>query len=329
MFGVHETKMTTAPVLFLTSGDLIADRRYLWAMDHLTLGDLAGAAEVLLQAIEIAPEFATAWFALGTIRDKQGDWSAAIAAFQKARDADKDDYHGARLQLARLGADETTPDMTATYVRRLFDQHAPRFDDSLLNRLAYSAPQKLLAAVTAAAGGKLRLGSMLDLGCGTGLGGAAFRPLVDWLVGVDLSPAMIARAAAKGLYDRLVTAELKEALDDEIAARANYHLVLAADVFVYVNDLGPIVNAIAQVVAPEGVVAFTVETHSGAGVKLLPTLRYAHGESYIRGVLAGAGLASAHLAPASIRSERGIPIDSLVVVARTSTVTRRPASSLS
>ena len=49
----------------------------------------------------------------------------------------------------------------------------------------------------------MHFGAMLDLGCGTGLGGAAFRPFVDRLVGVDLSPAMIAQAAAKGLYDRL------------------------------------------------------------------------------------------------------------------------------
>ena len=65
-----------------------------------------------------------------------------------------------------------------------------------------------------AAGGTLRFGSMLDLGCGTGLGGAAFRPVVDWLVGVDLSPAMIAQAATKGLYDRLVTADLQRFLAD-------------------------------------------------------------------------------------------------------------------
>ncbi len=71
---------------------------------------------------------------------------------------------------------------------------------------------------------------------------------------------------------------------------ANYHLVLAADVFVYVNDLAPIIAAIARVLAPDGLFAFTVETHAGDGVKLLPTLRYAHGEAYVRGVLGAAGL---------------------------------------
>ena len=173
----------------------------------------------------------------------------------------------------------------------------------------------------------MRFGSMLDLGCGTGLGGAAFRPFVDWLVGVDLSPAMIAQAATKGLYDRLVAADLAEALADEAADAAKYHLILAADVFVYVNDLAPIIAAIAHVLAPDGLLAFTVETHAGNGVKLLPTLRYAHGEAYVRAALRDAGLAVAHLARTSVRSEKGVPVDSLVVVAQPSTAMRAPASS--
>ena len=73
--------------------------------------------------------------------------------------------------------------------------------------------------------------------------------------------------------------------------------------------------------------AFTVETHAGDGVKLLPTLRYAHGEDYIRGVLGAAGLAPAHLAKAAVRSEKGVPVDSLVVVAQPSTAMPRPTSS--
>ena len=136
-----------------------------------------------------------------------------------------------------------------------------------------------------AAGRPMHFASMLDLGCGTGLGGAAFRPFVDWLVGVDLSPAMIAQAAAKGLYDRLVAADLEDFLGRAAADRGQYHLVLAADVFVYVNDLAPIIAAIARVLAPAGLLACTVETHPDGGVKLLPTLRYAHGEAYLRGVL--------------------------------------------
>lgn len=311
--------MTDTGPLFVSSGDLIADRRYKSALELASRGDFAGAADVLAQTVEIAPRFATAWFALGAIRDRLGDREGAVAAFAQARDADPEDYHGARLQLARLGAGDAMPAMTQTYVRRLFDQYAARYDAALTGHLSYRAPELLREAAEAtmrAAGRPMRFGSALDLGCGTGLGGAAFRPFVDWLVGVDLSPAMIAQATTKGIYDRLVTADLAGALDDEIANRARYHLVVAADVFVYVNDLAPIIARIAQVLALDGVLAFTVETHTEGGVKLLPTLRYAHSEAYVRRVLTDARLALAHIIEAPVRSEKGMPIDSLIVVAQ-------------
>jgi len=321
--------MTDTGPLFVSSGDLIADRRYKWALDHAARGDLAGAADILAQTVELAPGFATAWFALGAIRDQLGDRDGAIAAFARARDADPEDYHGARLQLARLGAGDAAPAMTQTYVRRLFDQYAARYDAALTEHLNYRGPVLLLEAVTAVmreAGRSLRFGSMLDLGCGTGLAGAAFRSLVDRLVGVDLSPAMVEQAAAKNLYDRLACAELKGFLAGEIAAGGKYHLVLAADVFVYVSDIAPIIAGATRVLAPDGLVAFTVETHAGAGVKLLPTLRYAYGESYLRNALSSSGLALAHLANVAVRTEKGVPVDSVVVVARPSTAERAAAS---
>ena len=111
--------MTDTGPLFVSSGDLVADRRYKWALDHAARGDFAGAADILAQTVELAPGFATAWFALGAIRDRLGERDAAIAAFDNARRLDPDDYHGARLQLARLGAGESAPAMTTTYVRRL------------------------------------------------------------------------------------------------------------------------------------------------------------------------------------------------------------------
>jgi len=322
--------MTDTGPLFMPSGDLIADRRYRWALDHLARGDLTGAADILTQALEFAPQFAAAWFALGEVRDRLGDRGGAVAAFEKARDSGAEDYHGARLHLARLGAGEVTQAMTEAYVRRLFDQYVARYDAALTERLAYRGPQILSDAVESvmrAAGREPRFGSMLDLGCGTGLAGAVFRPFVDWLVGVDLSPGMVAQAAAKGLYDRLATADLERFVAAEAAAAARYHLIVAADVFVYVNDLGPVMAAVARVIAPDGIAAFTVETHSGAGTKLLPTLRYAHGEPYLRGVINAAGLSTAHLAAAAVRTEKSAPVEGLVVVAQPSTAIRPIATS--
>jgi len=307
--------VTTSAPLFVSSGDLLADRRYKWAIDQAQRGDLAGAADILGQTVELAPRFATAWFALGAIRDALGDRASAIRAFEAARDADPEDYHGARLHLARLGAGETTPGMTETYVRRLFDQHAPSFDATMLERLDYRGPQLLLDAVRATTGDPRRFGSMLDLGCGTGLGGAAFRSCVDWLVGVDLSPAMVEQARAKGLYDRLSAMELTRFLRDEAASQATYHVVLAADVFVYCGDLAPIFSGVARVLAPDGVFAFTVETHPGSGVLLRDTLRYAHAADHVRDGLSAAGLTVARLESASTRTEKGIPVEGLVVLA--------------
>src|SRR6516164_2855811 len=231
--------------LFVSSGDLVSDRRYKAAVELAGRGDFAAAADVLAQTVEAAPSFATAWFALGAIRDRLGDRDGAVAAFSAASRADPDDYHGARLQLARLGAGETAPAMSEPYLRWLFDQYAGRYDAALAEHLDYRGPALLRDAVQSALhhmGRPLSFSLLLDLGCGTGLAGAVFRPFAVRLVGVDLSAAMIARAESKGDYDRLVVGNLAAFLSDEIAKAAQYDLVLAAVVFVYVNDLAPVLR---------------------------------------------------------------------------------------
>jgi predicted TPR repeat methyltransferase len=311
-FGVQ-----TGPVL-ISSGDLIADRRYQWALDYLARGDRAGAAELLEQALEVAPGFAGAWFALGGIREAQGDRERAIAAFEAACKADPQDYHGARLRLARLGVGAATPAMMQRHVRRLFDEHAPRFDHSLLQQLDYRGPQLLRDAVTAVArpaGGRTRFAAMLDLGCGTGLAGAAFRPAVDRLTGIDLSAAMIDEARRKALYDRLEIGELVAFLDAEAAAPARYDLVVAADALVYLQDLAAVAVAVRRVLGAGGLFGFTVEAHAGDGVLLRESLRYAHGTAHVRAAMAGAGLELAHLAEVATRTERGEPVAGLLGIA--------------
>ena len=63
-------------------------------------------------------------------------------------------------------------------------------------QLAYAAPQILRELADLVMPGRERL-AILDLGCGTGLAGAAFKPLAARLDGIDLSPAMIAKARAR------------------------------------------------------------------------------------------------------------------------------------
>ncbi len=141
------TREARVAALFITSGDLIADARYERARGYAADGDLAAAADLYLQATELAPGFASAWFALGETREALGERGGAIAAFGRAASADADDRFGARMRLASLGAaDPATADLHA-YVRTLFDQYAPRFDRALED-LGYRAPALLRDAVT-------------------------------------------------------------------------------------------------------------------------------------------------------------------------------------
>ena len=300
----------------LSSGNLIADRRFEWARDREAKGDLAGAAELLVQALELVPGYASAWFTLGEMREKLGDRTGAIAAFEQARTADPSDRHGATVCLMRLGA-RATAAMPEGYIRALFDSYAPGFDKALTEGLSYRAPELLFQAVQAAhAGARMKFGSVLDLGCGTGLAALPFRPFSDWMVGVDLSVAMLMQARAKGLYDRLVEDEVQRYLIEEAQIGARYHLVLAADVFMYFDDLGPVLKATAQVIASAGQLVFSVETHDGDGVLLRETLRYAHGEAHVRRAMTAAGLRPVSLASASTRTEKREPVPGLIVVAK-------------
>ncbi len=301
--------------LFLSSGDLVADRRFDFARDLQLKGDLVAAADLLLQAAELAPGFASAWFTLGEIRERLGERDEAIAAFRRARAADPDDRHGASLRLTLLGAEKLSA-MPPAYVRALFDQYAPKFEAALVDDLGYRGPALLFKAVLAARAAIRKpafFRRALDLGCGTGLAAHAFAAQADEFIGIDLSPRMIERARATGLYARLEVAEMVEGLRGKPDASAD--LILAADAAVYLSDLVPLLREAKRVLAAGGLLAFTLETHGGDGVILGKGLRYAHGAGYVCASIEAAGLALSRLEELSARNEDNTPVPGLVVVA--------------
>jgi predicted TPR repeat methyltransferase len=301
--------------LFLSSGDLVADRRFDFARDLQLKGDLAAAADLLVQATELAPGFASAWFTLGEIREQLGQGDAAIAAFRKAEAADPEDRHGASLRLMLSGAQELS-DMPPAYVRALFDQYAPKFEAALVDDLGYRGPSLLFKAVLAA---RLAVRKpaffkrAFDLGCGTGLAAAAFAKEVDHFIGIDLSPRMVERARLTGLYAQLEVADMVQGLSSRPDASAE--LVLAADAMVYLADIAALLREAKRVLVPGGLLAFTVETHGGDGVILGEGLRYAHGADYVRASIRDAGLALSQLEGLSARNEDNTPVPGLVAVA--------------
>jgi predicted TPR repeat methyltransferase len=301
--------------LFLSSGDMIADRRFDFARDLRLKGDLAAAADLFLQATELAPGFASAWFTLGEVREQLGQRDAAIAAFRRAQVADPEDRHGAGLRLMLLGA-EPLSDMPPAYVRALFDQYAPRFETALVDDLGYRGPALLFKAVLSARAALRKpafFKRAIDLGCGTGLAATAFAAHVDEITGIDLSPRMIERARASGLYARLEVAEMVEGLRGRPDACAD--LILAADAMVYLSDLVPVLREVKRTLAPGGLLAFTAETHQGEGVILGEGLRYAHGAAYVRASIKAACLTLSRLENLSARNEDNTAVPGLVVVA--------------
>jgi len=301
--------------LFLSSGDLMADRRFEFARDLQLKGDLPAAADLLLQAIELAPDFTSAWFTLAGIREELREHDAAVAAYQNAQASDPGDRHGAGLRLMRLGA-KPVSGMPQAYVQTLFDQYAPRFEASLVGDLGYRGPALLFKAVLSArsAAGKPALfRRAIDLGCGTGLAAAAFARTVDRFIGVDLSPRMIERARTTSLYAELEVADMLQGLRARRDASAD--LILAADAMVYVADLPPLLAETHRVLVSGGLLAFTAETHGGEGVVIGQGLRYAHSAAYVRDAVDGAGLKLALLENLSARNEDHAPVPGLVAVA--------------
>jgi predicted TPR repeat methyltransferase len=301
--------------LFFSSGNMMADRRFDFARDLQLKGDLAAAADLLLQAIELAPNFTTAWFTLGGIREGLGEHEAAITAFRGALAGDLDDHHGASLRLMRLGA-APLAGMPRAYVQALFDQYAPRFESALVDDLGYRGPALLFRAVLsvrAAARKPAFFKRGIDLGCGTGLAATAFAREVDHFFGVDLSPRMIERARATGLYAELEATDMLQGLRNRPDASAD--LILAADAMIYVADLVPLMNEAARVLSAGGLLAFTAETHGGEGVILGERLRYAHAAEYVRAAVEAAGLTMALIEDLSARNEDYVPVPGLVVVA--------------
>jgi predicted TPR repeat methyltransferase len=294
----------------LVCDDPIAERRYDYARAAAGDGDWATAAEVLEQAIQLSPDWAPAWFALGEARERLGDKTRAVDAFSATLAADPGDAQGARGRLALLGEGSRLHALSPAYVVRLFDDYAAQFDAHLTGGLFYRGPELIVAAL-----GRLearRYSRCIDLGCGTGLAGVALRGRVDALIGVDLSPAMIAKARETRLYDELTVGDAVAFLAASAVRGAD--LVVAADVFGYVGDLDAVFGAAARALGNGGRLAFSVEAHEGEGYRLGPAMRFTHSAPYVRETAFRAGLREELLAPVSIRREAGLETPGLLAV---------------
>jgi predicted TPR repeat methyltransferase len=308
----------------------------------LAANDTSAALEEAREAVSLNPGVAVAVLALGEALLSADALPAAIAELQRALridpaldrarlliaqawlaagEADKTLEALAELEnpppamIAAAQAIKTAPRSDAGYVRHLFDQFSADYDARMIGQLAYAAPQILLGLAVMVMPGREDL-DILDLGCGTGLAGAAFKPLAARLDGVDLSPAMIAKARARGIYDHLAVADLETALGTvgtPTAVGSAYDLILAADTVVYLGDLSAVFRGAAARLKPDGFFLFTTEAKTGEGFELGPKRRWRHSEGYLRATAAAVGLNVAGLVAAAPRREANLPVDGFAV----------------
>ena len=133
-----------------------------------------------------------------------------------------------------------------------YDEWAPSYDDELAS-WSYQAPGVVAETVVTR---HPSAGSVLDVGCGTGLVGRALRAagFGGQVLGLDLSPASLEIARQSGAYDSLAQADLQQHLAfdaDSVDA------VVCVGVMTYLPDVEAIWRELARVTKPQGVVVVT------------------------------------------------------------------------
>jgi predicted TPR repeat methyltransferase/Flp pilus assembly protein TadD len=314
------------------------------AQTLFNLGDFPGAARSFAEAVRRKPDDSPLRQKFGQARFIEavldGTVEDGLAAYQEAtggapEDFDKltrDSFHilsgyghleaairlgealqarkpGDPIQAYLLAALRQKPMDRAPddYVTAYFDKFAETFDQQLVEVLDYHGPEKLHALVAAQGRPLTRL---LDLGCGTGLAGPLLKAPGRVLTGVDLSPRMLEKAAARQAYDHLIASEAIAYLGQQ---EHGFDLIFAADFLVYVGDLAPLLRHAARLLAPGGLLALTIETTADGTYRLLPSGRFAHRPAYIEDLGRGSfGLLRQE--PTMIRLEANRPVDGALML---------------
>ncbi|MBV9571512.1 MAG: methyltransferase domain-containing protein [Alphaproteobacteria bacterium] len=272
----------------------------------LGAGQLPTAIAECQRALRIDPDLAEARYVLGCAWLEAGEPEKAFDAFGQIPAAEEPSGLAAkRLEAAEM---QNAPRSNARYIRHLFDQFSADYDSRMLGELNYTAPNILrhLASLLSLESMNGRL-AILDLGCGTGLAGAAFHDLAHRLDGIDLAPAMVEKARGRDIYDRLMVGDIVS----PAVERDAYDLVVAADTLVYLGDLDEVFAIAFHALRRCGYFLFTVEACEGMSFSLGPKRRWQHSEEYLRSLVERHGFVLSGLLQCSPRTEAGVPVEGI------------------
>jgi len=276
-----------------------AEAHYNLGNTLLELGRLDEAEVSYTQAIVLKPDHAEAHYNLGYTLKALDRLDEAEASLGQAIVL-KPDFSSAKHMLAALSG-ETTATAPRDYVERLFDNCAAKFETSLVEDLEYKTPRVLAEMIIKDSEFDL-LGSIMDLGCGTGLFGVEINQFCKRLEGIDLSEKMLHKAKEKNVYNKLIKQDILDYLSN---VSLNFDYFISADVFVYIGDLSDVFRLIKSRNKTGGKLAFSTEYYDGDSFFLEQSGRYSHSKNYIKGLCEKFGYKLRHFETHTLRKEKG------------------------
>ncbi|WP_160297826.1 methyltransferase [Devosia chinhatensis] len=240
----------------------------------MAAGETVKARDILLKGLALNAANGKLLRELGQAQLQLGDRDGALKSFRRARKTLPDDHFTAHM-VGALSQPGTTND---AYVADLFDKYAGHFEAHLTGKLQYRVPQALADLLRETG---RPLGAALDIGCGTGLVGAALGASASAIDGIDLAPRMVEKTRETGFYRNLAVGEAARTLATEADFAGPYDTAVAADVFIYVGAIETLFAAIVARLAPEGLFAFSIETADRDDVEIRASGRFAHSAAYI------------------------------------------------
>ncbi|MDG1887256.1 MAG: tetratricopeptide repeat protein [Alphaproteobacteria bacterium] len=262
------------------------------------LGRLEEAEASYTQAIALQPDYAEAHRNLGVTLKELGRLEDAVASYNHAL-ALNPEYSSVKHLLAALSG-ETTATAPRDYVEELFDNYAARFESSLVGNLEYKIPKVITEMIIKDCKCE-PLGSIMDLGCGSGLLGAEIKPFCGYLEGIDVSGKMLDEAKKKHIYNKLLKQDIVNYLLNE---SLNFDYFISTDVFIYVGDLSDVFRLIKSRNKTGGKLAFSIETYDGDGFFLEQSGRYSHSKKYIESLCKTFGYKIRHSETQALRKEK-------------------------
>lgn len=267
----------------------------------ISAGQLEQAEEQFIKAMEVDPDSVGALRGLGFIRNKAGRHEEAIGYLERALSLNSENSEAMEIKymLSALQGNSTGA-APGTYVANLFDGYAENFEEHLVESLEYDTPRFLQATLSKVVPHLAHFSAALDLGCGTGLCGVAFRDSVGSIDGLDISKKMVEKSREKEIYRNLWSGDV---LDVLTSVEEKYQLVIAADVFVYIGNLEPVFNQLVQRMTPDSYFTFSTEHTTESEFFLEKSLRYTHSRPYIEKIASSAGFEFVHFETLKLRKE--------------------------